>query len=83
MWFLALGLLGLALKFFEIGVVASWDWWVVLTPFGLAVVWWAYADWSGYTKRRVIEKEEARKQTRIDRQQERLGTLNSRNRGRR
>lgn len=83
MWFLALGLLGVALKYLEVGVVATWAWWVVLIPFALAAAWWAFADWSGYTKRRVIEKEEARKQARIDRQQERLGTLSSRHRNRR
>ena len=83
MWFLALGLLGVALKYLEVGVVATWAWWVVLIPFALAAAWWAFADWSGYTKRRVIEKEEARKQARIDRQQERLGTLGSRHRNRR
>mgnify|MGYP003577787800 CR=1 FL=1 len=80
MWFLALGLLGVALKYLEVGVVATWDWWIVLIPFALAAAWWAFADWSGYTKRKVIEKEEARKQARIDRQQERMGTLRSRNR---
>jgi len=83
MWFLGLGLLGVALKWLEVGVVASWSWWVVLAPFALAAAWWAFADWSGYTKRKVIEKEEARKQARIERQQSRLGTLNRRSGGRR
>ncbi|MDM0112549.1 TIGR04438 family Trp-rich protein [Variovorax sp. J22R133] len=78
MWFLGLGLLGVALKFFEIGPVAQWSWLMVLIPFGLAVVWWAYADWSGYTKRKVIEKENARRADRIDRQRSQLGMLNSR-----
>ena len=75
MWFLGLGLLGIALKLLEVGVVATWSWWVVLSPFALAVAWWAWADASGYTKRRVIEKENARRQERIDRQRSRLGTL--------
>ena len=34
----------------------------------LAVAGWAWADASGYTKRKVIEKENARRQERIDRQ---------------
>lgn len=80
MWFLGLGLLGLALKFFEIGPVAQWSWFTVLIPFGLAVAWWAWADWSGYTKRKVVEKEEARRQDRIDRQRSQMGMLNSRSR---
>ena len=46
--------------------------------FALAVAWWAYADASGYTKRRVIEKENLRKQMRIDRQRSALGMLSSR-----
>ncbi len=42
-------------------------------PFGLAVAWWAWADWSGYTKKKAVEKENARKQARIDKSRESLG----------
>jgi small Trp-rich protein len=73
MIFLGIGILLLALKYLEIGPVAVWDWWVVLSPFGLAVVWWTWADWSGYTKKKAVEKENARKQDRIDKSRERLG----------
>ncbi len=83
MWFLALGLVGLVLKYLEIGPVGQLSWWIVLTPFGLAAAWWSYADWSGYTKRRVIEKENRRKQERIDRKQSRLETLAPRSKDRR
>ena len=75
MWFLGLGLLAVALKVLEVGVVATWSWWVILTPFALAVAGWAWADAAGYTKRKVIERENARRQERIDRQRSRLGTL--------
>lgn len=78
MWFLMLGLAGVALKFLEIGFVAGWSWWVVLSPFALAVAWWAWADASGYTKRKVVEKENQRRQDRIDRQRSNLGMLTSR-----
>ncbi|AMM26117.1 TIGR04438 family Trp-rich protein [Variovorax sp. PAMC 28711] len=78
MWFLMLGLLGVALKYLEIGPVATLSWWVVLIPFALAIAWWSYADASGYTKRRVIERENERKAHRIDRQRSALGMLNSR-----
>jgi len=78
MWFLMLGLLGVALKVLEVGFVANLSWWIVLTPFALAVAWWAWADFSGYTKRKVVEKENARRQDRIDRQRSRLGTLTGR-----
>jgi len=73
MWFLALGVAGLVLKYLEVGFVGRLSWWIVLIPFGLAALWWAYADASGYTKRRVIEREAARKQARIDRQRKDLG----------
>ncbi len=73
MLFLGLGLVLLALKYLEIGAVATWSWLIVLAPFGLAVLWWSWADWSGYTKRKVVERENARKAERIARQREKLG----------
>ena len=73
MWFLLLGLLGVALKYFEVGFVAQWDWWIVLIPFALAAAWWAWADWSGYTKKKAVEKENAKKQARIDKSRQSLG----------
>ena len=73
MLFLGLGIVLLALKYLEIGAVAEWSWWVVLAPFGLAVVWWAWADWSGYTKRRAMDRENQRKKARIDKSREALG----------
>ena len=78
MWFLMLGLLGVALKYLEIGFVATLSWWVVLIPFALAIAWWSWADASGYTKRKVVEKENQRRQDRIDRQRSNLGMLTSR-----
>ena len=75
MWFLMLGLLGVALKYFDVGVFATLSWWIVLIPFALAVAWWAWADASGYTKRKVIERENLRRQDRIDRQRSTLGML--------
>lgn len=75
MWFLGLGLIVLVLKVQEIGPVALWPWWGVLLPFGLAAAWWSWADYSGYTKRKAVEKENARKQARIDRQRNALGML--------
>jgi small Trp-rich protein len=77
MWFLMLGVLGVVLKYFEIGRVAQWSWWIVLIPFALALAWWAWADWSGYTKRKVIERENLRRQARIDRQLSNMGMLSS------
>lgn len=73
MLFLGLGIILLALKYLEIGPVAAWEWWWVLSPFALAAAWWVWADWSGYTKRKAVEKENARKQARIDKSREQLG----------
>jgi small Trp-rich protein len=73
MYLLLLGIVLLAMKYLEIGPVAEWSWWAVLSPLGLAVAWWAWADWSGYTKRKAVERENARKQARIDKSREQLG----------
>ena len=73
MYLLGLGIILLAMKYLEMGPVAAWAWWVVLLPFPLAAAWWAWADWSGYTKRKVIQRENDRKQARLDKQKEKLG----------
>ena len=78
MWFLGAGLVLLLAKWLEWGPVAAWPWWGVLSPFGLAVVWWAWADHSGYTKRRAVARENGRKQARLERQREQLGLPNRR-----
>lgn len=73
MFFLFIGIIGIALKFLEISPVAGLAWWMVLSPFGLAVVWWAWADASGYTKRKAVEKMEERAKARLKKQRESLG----------
>lgn len=78
MLFLFIGIVGIALKYLEIGPVAAWSWWVVLAPFALAVVWWWWADSSGYTKRKEMEKMDKRKQDRIDKQRDAMGMLKKR-----
>jgi small Trp-rich protein len=82
MLFLGLGIILLALKYLEMGPVANWPWLGVLSPFALAVAWWTWADWSGYTKRKAVQREEARKQARIDKSREQLG-LGTKKSGRR
>jgi small Trp-rich protein len=74
MYLLGLGIILLAMKYLEFGPVADWSWWVVLAPFALAVAWWSWADSSGYTKRKAMEREDARRQARIDRNKEAIGT---------
>jgi small Trp-rich protein len=75
MYFLGIGLILLALKFLEIGPVALWPWWWVFAPFGLAVAWWAWADTTGYTKRKAMDRENARKQARVDKNKLAIGTV--------
>ncbi len=73
MYLLVLGIVLLLLKYLEIGPVAVWSWWTVLAPFVLAAAWWAWADYSGYTKRKAVEAEEARKKRRIDKHRDNMG----------
>jgi small Trp-rich protein len=73
MYLLGLGVIMLVLKYLEIGPVATLSWLWVLSPFAGAVVWWTWADVSGYTKRKAVEQENQRKQDRIDKARQSLG----------
>ncbi|WP_077035706.1 TIGR04438 family Trp-rich protein [Pelomonas sp. KK5] len=75
MWFVGLGVLLLVLKLLAIGPVAGWAWWWVLSPFAGALVWWAWADASGYTKRREMDKMEDRKEARRQKAMQALGQI--------
>lgn len=75
MYLLGLGLVFLTMKYLEMGPVAAWAWWIVLLPFGLAVLWWTWADWSGYTKKKAMEREDARRRARIESSREAMGML--------
>jgi small Trp-rich protein len=70
MYLLLLGIAMMLLKYLQVGVVANWSWWWVLSPFAMAVVWWSWADASGYTKRKEMEKAEQKKRARIARLRE-------------
>lgn len=73
MFFVVLGVLLIALKLAEIGFVAAWGWLAVLSPFAAALVWWAYADSSGLTKKREMDKLEDRKLERRRKNMEAMG----------
>ena len=60
-------------NYWRIGFVFDMSWWWALSPFALAVVWWAWADSSGYTKRKEMEKMALKKQERIDKHKDALG----------
>jgi small Trp-rich protein len=67
MYLLGLGLILMGLKYAEWSPVASWSWWWVLSPFALAVAWWAWADSTGYTKKKAMEREDKRRDARRER----------------
>jgi small Trp-rich protein len=83
MYLLGLGIILLVMKYLEIGPPAAWSWWVILSPFALAAAWWSWADWSGYTKRKAVQRENARKQARIDKNRAQLGMGPGKKSGRR
>lgn len=80
MYFLGLGIVLLLMKYLAIDPVAAWSWFVVLSPFALAVAWWAWADASGYTRRKAMQREDKRRQDRIDKQREAMGLQQKRRR---
>ena len=84
MWFVLLGCLLIVLNLLNVGVIGAWewpeDWWKMCWPFGIAAAWWWYADASGLTKRREIDKMEAKK---ADRRTKNLASLGMDHKGRR
>lgn len=73
MWFVVIGVILLLLKFAEIGGVESWAWYYVYGPFILAVLWWTWADKTGYYQRREMERMEEKKRARVSKSLESLG----------
>lgn len=73
MYLLGLGIILLLMKYLDIDPVLGWSWWIVLAPFGLAVAWWSWADASGYTRRKAMEREDKRRQDRINKQRDAMG----------
>ena len=53
--------------------IAGLDWWWLLLPFAAAVAWWAFADATGVTQRRAMQKMEDRKTERRERAMVHLG----------
>ena len=64
----------------DVGPLGRLPWYVPLIPFGLAVLWWEFADASGWTQRRVIEKLERKKIERREKAMESLGLTTRRER---
>lgn len=73
MAFVWLGVVALVLKWLEIGPVAQWSWWAVLSPFLAAVAWWVFSDAMGFTARARQKREDARREQRRRNTVESLG----------
>lgn len=73
MWFLGIGVILTGLWFAGIEPVSQWHWGYLFIPYGLAFVWWTFADATGITKKREMEKLEQRKRERLERNREQLG----------
>lgn len=69
-----LGVVLILLKYFEVGPVGTWSWIWVLSPLAGAVAWWIWADSSGYTQRRAMDKMDERKAERRRKAMAALGT---------
>jgi small Trp-rich protein len=67
MYLLGVGIVLLVMKYLEWGFVANWSWWLVVLPFGLAALWWEWADSSGYTKRKAMEHDVKKRDERLER----------------
>jgi small Trp-rich protein len=67
MYFVLIGVLVILCNLAGIGPMADWSWnitgdlWKFCVPFIFALVWWAWADATGYYKRREMEKMEAKR----------------------
>lgn len=77
MWFVVIGVAMLVMNLAGIGPVGAWTWrehwWLLLMPFGLAILWWLWADASGWTQRKAMEKVDAKRDARRDKALDALG----------
>ena len=85
MFFVVVGVILILLNLLGIGPVGEWTWtlggdlWKFALPFVFAVAWWAWADSSGLTKRREMERMDEKKEARREKNMDALG-LNTRSR---
>ena len=88
MFFVVVGVILILLNLLGIGPVGEWTWtlggdlWKFALPFVFAVAWWTWADSSGLTKRREMERMDEKKEARREKNMDALG-LNTRSRRKR
>ncbi len=70
MYLVWLGLVLVALRWLEIGPVAGWSWWWVLSPLAVALVWFEFLEQPLGRDRRQVEtvEFEERRRKRVDEQ---------------
>lgn len=73
MWLLIIGVLLLAAYLAGVEPVASWSWWAIGAPFGLAAAWWVLADSLGWTQRAALGRAESRIDVKRDRMRVAMG----------
>ncbi len=77
MWFVVIGVIMLVMNLAGFGPVGAWtwgdDWGKLLLPFGLAIVWWLWADSTGWTQRKAMEKVDEKREARRQKHMTNLG----------
>ena len=74
------GVLLLVAWWADIGPFGKLPWWAVALPFFIAILWWHFADTSGWTQRRAMDKMERRKAERREKAMDALGLNHRRER---
>ena len=62
----------------DVAGISALSWWWILGGFALSAVWFSYADRSGLTSRKAMERIDQRKQERMQKQRELLGSRRKR-----
>jgi small Trp-rich protein len=83
MLFVVIGVLLIGMNLGGVWFPGEWtwgkDWWKMLWPFAAALAWWMWADSTGLTKKREMDKMEAKKAERRRQNLENLGLHDPRN----
>ena len=66
------------LQWIEMEQIANLSWWWVVSGFAASAGWFAYADWSGLSSRKAMERADQKKKERLERQRALLRTPHKR-----
>ncbi|MEX8498580.1 MAG: TIGR04438 family Trp-rich protein [Leptothrix ochracea] len=73
MLFVLISAILIVLKLLDIVPVALWPWWWILSPLGIAILWWSWSDKSGRTERKAMEEHESKRKARRKKSLQALG----------